>query len=416
MATPRRGHNAYNTTDPAEWLHLKREESELMLSIVRGLRPDQKAEEQVRFVVQRVREQLDVGYWLLVRLQDDTPHVLAREGAAPELQPDQMACLRSYHNITAIEPDVDRVLYDLGVEYVIPLGPTDAPNAWICIADFADSDIEVENDLTFIETVGNILETSLMNLTLFEQQAEQERIKSELEMASQIQRKSLPSNFDLDPRLEVTAMNLAHFKVSGDFYDLVRISDDELFISIADVTGKGLAAALVVANVQTNLRVLLKAERDLDSIAQQVHEAVADLTHFDQFVTLFMAKFNLKERTFRYVNCGHNPPLLLSGGKIEELKSTCIPLGILPVEHVGIQTLQYAPGDVLLLYTDGAVEQVNPKDDMLGLEPVKKLLWQYKDASPDEIATHTHELITAFAEGQHHVDDLSLMVVKAHEG
>lgn len=229
------------------------------------------------------------------------------------------------------------------------------------IADFADSEAEAENDLIFIETIGNILIISLSNINYFHAKLKERDIMLELEVAGRLQKQALPSNFNISARLDIYAVNVAHYKVAGDFYDLLPLNANEIVFCIGDVSGKGIPAALLVANIQANIRALFNAEAPLHQIIKQLHNAIYSISTEEEFVTLFIGKLNLRKENIVYINAGHNPIFMVrKDGIIKELSKGCIPLGLLPLQDIEIGTEKFYPGDSLFLYTDGVVEEMNP--------------------------------------------------------
>jgi len=408
-----RAENEYNTTDPTTLLKLKRQEAQAMLELVRSVTPRSSEQEVMEKVVSTIRRQLGVERLLFVSLADQKLKVEYNFGFDPP-QPDAGTWLQGIREATRI---ADGPLLAMGVEYAVPLGSNrDAPIAWMLIADFAESDAEVMNDLIFIETVGSFMIIILEKIRLFDEKKQQVRIQNERDVASRIQQDSLPSDFDLLEDLDIHGRCIAHYKVAGDFYDLVILEDDEIFVCIADAAGKGIAAAMLVANIQANLRALIETDASYYVILHRLHQAIARLTHYERFVTIFFGKINLTDNSIEYINAGHNPPFLLkTEGGMEELNKGSIPLGILPIETYEVGFASFHPGDVLFAYSDGVVEQENADKELLGAERLQHRLEEIKHLSAREIVDDILGLIEAFGAGTPNSDDISMLVVK-HKG
>jgi sigma-B regulation protein RsbU (phosphoserine phosphatase) len=313
--------------------------------------------------------------------------------------------------IRNVERGAYKPLQDLGVEYVIPLMANELLEAWFLIADFADTDDESANDVIFIETVGNILSMSLSNIQLFEEKLAAERIQREIELAGDIQNQSLPKNFDLHPRLDIHAHSVPHSSVAGDFYNLIQLSEHEIIVFMADAAGKGIAAALLITNIQANLNALLRTGASYAQIIGQLHSVIGRLTHHEQFVTLFLGKINMARNEIEYINAGHNPPALLHEGEVSRLNDGCIPLGIMEVRDFKVGQSAFVPGDTLFLYTDGLVEQTDPSGVMFGEEGVDELVAANANSNANRLINSALRSVAKHANGVDYHDDISLMAI-----
>jgi len=412
--TPKVKVNVYNTTDPATLLELKREEAKIMLEVVRSIHPNMRPQELINTVVLVIIKQLDVNKLILITNLKDQKKVEFTYNF-PTLQSQDLSFLDHHRTTTSVtdEQEFD-ILRQIKAEYIIPLGRKEGghPTAWFIIADFAESEAETLNDIIFIETLGNIMAISLENIYLFEEKVAKELIHQELEVAGKIQKQSLPSTFDHHEQLDIYAYNLAHYKVAGDFYDVIPINQDELYFCIADVSGKGIAAALLVATLQANLRALVQSSTSFHLIIKQLHNVIGRITRSEHFVTLFLGRLNVRSMKMAYINAGHNPPFIVRNGTVKELVNGCIPLGILPIENIEIGYEQMQEGDVLFLYTDGIVEQFNPTDEMIGLESIHNHLCQIYKRSAKDIIENVLEMVWNHADTAANSDDMSLMVIK----
>ena len=187
--------------------------------------------------------------------------------------------------------------------------------------------------------------------------------------------------------------------MGGDFFNIIKTDDDELHFFIADAAGKGVAAALLITNIQANLNALINTQATYRQIVKQLHDVIGKLTGYEAFVTLFLGKIDLKTNTLTYLNAGHNPPLLMHGGAWQDLREGCIPLGIMPIDNFNIGEVPFEPGDLLFTYTDGVVEQDSPDDDYFGETRIEDFLDARADATPERIISEMFEALTLFAQG-----------------
>jgi len=285
--------------------------------------------------------------------------------------------------------------------------------AWFLIADFAESEDETVNDIIFIETVGNILTMSLQNIRLFEEKLSAERLRREIELAGDIQNQALPKNFDLHPALDIHAHSVPHSNVAGDFYNLIPMGESEIVVFMADAAGKGIAAAILITNIQATLNALLLDGASFSTVLRRLHQVIGRLTHYEKFVTLFLGKIDLARGQLTYVNAGHNPPLLLRANRQREwLRKGCIPLGIMEVKQFEQGTVAFCPGDLLYLYSDGLVEQPAPSGEMFGEERLERLMLSSSHQNANKLLNATLRAIAAHAAGNDYEDDISLMAIR----
>ncbi|MGA8676560.1 MAG: PP2C family protein-serine/threonine phosphatase [Candidatus Acidiferrales bacterium] len=207
--------------------------------------------------------------------------------------------------------------------------------------------------------------------------------------------------------------------LGGDFYDFMPLSHDRLALAIGDASGKGLAAALMISNVQSSLRTAATFVGDdgpalLTAVNRQVH--VASLA--DRYATLFYGVFDGATRTLEYVNAGHNPPIVIRReGSIFPLAAAGVPLGIFPDSTYMQETILLDPGDVILAYTDGVVEARNPAGEEWGIEglgkSVRQTVGESIAQSAEEIVREVFTSVDDFSQGQQ-TDDATVAVVRVH--
>jgi phosphoserine phosphatase RsbU/P len=404
------GFNAYNTTDPEQLLELKRQEAEAMLQIVRSDVVNLSPRAWIDIVVSTIRRQLGVRRLQLIT-NIGGRFIKWSNFGFPEYDDDFYRILVSCRGIT--EPSFDRFqdLMYIGVEYIIPLGRRDYPDAWFLIADFAESEAEVSNDLIFIETAGNIMIISLKNKYLYEERLDRQRLERDLEVASEIQRQSMPKPLEGHPLLDVVARSQPHQQIGGDFYEWVPTNQDELYICIGDAAGKGIPAALVISNIHASLRVLIETSDNMRDLVLMMNNVISRITNKQHFATLFIGKINLVERTITYINAGHIPPVLLSGGELVELNTGTIPLGILELPYVHSGVAAFNPGDTLLMITDGVTEQEDQAGNFFGADRVKIAMQSGGRKGSQHLLDHLLTEVYRFANGTPISDDMTMMAV-----
>ncbi|MFN5308905.1 MAG: GAF domain-containing SpoIIE family protein phosphatase [Candidatus Kapaibacterium sp.] len=269
----------------------------------------------------------------------------------------------------------------------------------------------------FIESMGNIMLSALENARLFQEELQKKRLESELSLATEIQRGLLPSVLPTLQGFSCAATSIPSKQVGGDYYDFIHLADGRLLIAIADVSGKGMPASLLMANVQAALRVLAPLHMKLDELVSRINAIVYNNTSPDKFVTFFAALFDPQTSSFTYINAGHNPPFIIrADGRIEELQCGGIILGILenaPPYNTGTTTIEN--GDAVIMYTDGVSEAMNNNNDEFGEDTLREisLAVRHADANTilDTIVVHVHK----HADGAPQSDDITLAIIKYHE-
>jgi sigma-B regulation protein RsbU (phosphoserine phosphatase) len=207
----------------------------------------------------------------------------------------------------------------------------------------------------------------------------QERIKKELEVASEMQKLLFPSDLPSNKRMDISAKYTPRHEVGGDYYDFIPLGDEEFMICIGDVSGKGIGAALLMANFQATVRTLFNYQRfEMEFLLEELNKKVMRSAKGEKFITFFIAIYNANSKELKYVNAGHNHPFITNGKNVEMLSEGTIGLGMLdelPFIHVGRKML--GPNTTLILYTDGIVELENEQEAYFGIDNLVKLVHSY---------------------------------------
>jgi sigma-B regulation protein RsbU (phosphoserine phosphatase) len=298
------------------------------------------------------------------------------------------------------------------VEYVIPIAQQGTPSAFFLIADFADTEVEAQNDLIFIETLGHMLSVTIRNRQLFEEKIAQEYLRKELEVAGAIQKQLLISDWPRFRALQVYGTNVPHHGIGGDFFDVIKRGKGITLFCIADVSGKGIAAALLMSNLQANFRALTAQYTRLEDIVRELNKRMYDITEGDKFVTFFVAKVDHRKHSFTYINAGHNPPIFFHDGQLEPLDIGCLVLGAMPEIRIQEDERSYVSGNGIFLFTDGVVDQTNQEEEMMGRERIVAEIRQIQELAAQEIVERMQDSLADFAQGTTPSDDITMLAVK----
>lgn len=267
---------------------------------------------------------------------------------------------------------------------------------------------------------------TLENARLNERLLEQEKIRRDLALATEVQKRLLPES---PPRMtgsSIDGFTLAARSIGGDYYDFLQVGEHRIGIALADIAGKGIAAALIMAVVQASLRILASENNvSLPELAARMNRFLHRSTGSASYATFFYAQLDPCKRQLRYVNAGHNPPYLVrringnetlgAAAPIEELATGGMIIGMFPFASYEESVIDLQPGDVLMAFTDGVTEALNPHEEEFGEQRLKELLRQVahlplKDITP----TISKELRAWIADAPQH-DDITFVVLKVDE-
>jgi sigma-B regulation protein RsbU (phosphoserine phosphatase) len=250
-------------------------------------------------------------------------------------------------------------------DVVIPVLHKDTPLAYVFIGGFGE-DEDMYNKVQFITAITNIVAVAIENKRLFKRQIEQERFKREMELAGEMQQLLIPSNLPSCEHYELASIYKPHLGVGGDYFDFIELENDRFAFCIGDISGKGIAAALLMANFQAHFQSLIHERRTLPELVRSLNQSVLRITNGDKFITFFVAEYDLRLQTLSYVNAGHNPPAMAMNGKIHRLDKGCTILGAfqeLPRLEVGEL---YVDNEALILaYTDGLTDIRNEEGEFM---------------------------------------------------
>jgi phosphoserine phosphatase RsbU/P len=302
-------------------------------------------------------------------------------------------------------------------DVVVPVMHDDEVVAYVLAGDSVEGVgvSPVVKHLNFITTLTNVLVVALHNRRLSEAAIRQEATRRELELAAEMQALLVPTEWPEDPDVEVTAYYRPHREVGGDYYDLFPVPGDSLMFCMADVSGKGVSAAFLMSNFQANLRAILQTEsEDLERGIRMLNERVMANARGEKYITLFVARYDRKSRRLTYINCGHNPPLLMGpDGSAQQLVSGSVGLGMfgeIPTVELGQAVV---PRDsVLVCYTDGLVEQENEEGVPFGMQRMERMVRERRGMEVGAIQTALLEAVEAFRGAEPTFDDTALMLAR----
>ena len=266
-------------------------------------------------------------------------------------------------NITEITFDSGEIGIK-GVDIIIPVFNNNVPLAYVLIGDFEEEGegmSPVLKHLNYIQTISSIIIVAIENIRLFKENLRQEALKKELELAAQMQKMLIPDNNHMpkNPKLVVNGFYYPHYEVGGDYYDCIKLSDVKTGFCIADVSGKGISAAILISNFQASLRALFTHEIKLETLIEKLNSIVIDNVGGEKFITFFVARYDHETGTLEYINAAHNPPVLYDTvtGEILHLNTTCVGIGMLDeMPSIKKKELTIDNYSKIVCYTDGLSE------------------------------------------------------------
>jgi sigma-B regulation protein RsbU (phosphoserine phosphatase) len=272
-----------------------------------------------------------------------------------------------------------------------------------------------EADIEFIYSVGSLAIISLENKRLFREALEKQKLEEELEIARDIQKNLFPQEIPEFSNFNISALNNSSRQVGGDYYDIIELDYNTFCIAIGDVSGKGVPAALLMANLQAFLKTTVKQGMKLDEATALINDLVSENTSDGKFITFFWAVVENEEKKITYVNAGHNQPLLIRDGKIIKLDKGGMILGVMKtvIPYIS-ETIQLQKDDVIVLFTDGVSEAMNKKGEEFSDEKLESLSLSLSELPASQIISSIKAEIQAFTSGAMQSDDITLLVLKVN--
>lgn len=320
--------------------------------------------------------------------------------------------LLRFKDITLIESSSNIGLNEFDV--VIPIIHQNLPIAYLLLKrsdnDSLASTFSTYTDLSFVQTLTNIVIVAIENKRMNKQGIIQERIKKDLEVASEMQKSLFPNDLPSDKRLDLAANYTARHEVGGDYYDFIPINEDEFIICIGDVSGKGIGAAMLMANFQAIIRTLLSFKKfDFEYLIPLLNKKVMDTAKGEKFITFFIGHYNARTRKLKYVNAGHNHPILTNGKRAILLDKGSIGLGMLEeVPFLEPDEVIIQPNSTLVLYTDGVVELQNKVGEYFKTDRLIKLIHSFYPLKMEDLNNLIFSKLDEFRETEELVDDTAI--------
>jgi sigma-B regulation protein RsbU (phosphoserine phosphatase) len=341
-----------------------------------------------------LRHDLGIGKIMIFK-RSDTWECILNAGFSEQLE---KIDVKQLTGITEVEFKSPLYNYD-GVDIIVPVFNNNVHLAFVFIGDIEEEGegmSPVLKHLNFIQTISSIIIVAIENIRLFRESLRQEALRKELELASRMQKMLIPDNSHMpfNPHIIVNGFYFPHYEVGGDYYDCLKLSDTKTGFCIADVSGKGISAAILMSNFQASLRALFTQDISLEALVHKLNSIIVVNAAGEKFITFFVARYDHVTGNLEYVNAAHNPPVLYNTatGEVTHIKASCVGIGMLdeipPFTKSEIQINDYSK---IVCYTDGLSELKDANGKDIGTEPIINHISNLKPVA-DNIREMIHEL------------------------
>lgn len=373
MPKPPENPGAGEAVNDAE-LHIKKLQLYWLLQITKAINYNLPAAELFRIYEQVMREQLKVRRLVFFVKERKWSKILSYGVPEDFLSGDLESKFGELNELQF--NNVHMPGWVEGFDSIIPVFHDGHALAYAFIGDLHNENVEHLKDiLPFIHTVTNIIVVAIENKRLTRESILQAQLQRELELAAEMQAMLFPDVLPENNDFDLAATSIPHQQVGGDYYDYVKLNEDEYLICLADVSGKGVSAALLMSNFQANLQAKATHFGSLGELAADLNRLVIRTAKGERFITAFLGIINIRTLRLSYVNAGHNPPLLHHEGSFTFLETGTTGLGMFPeLPFIHQDSIDMPPGAVLLCYTDGIVEQENEMGEPFGVNGLMRFL------------------------------------------
>ena len=298
-------------------------------------------------------------------------------------------------------------------EIVVPVRHKETEIALVFIGGF-EEDEDMYNKVQFITTITNIIAVAIENKRLFKKQVDQEKLKREMELASEMQLMLVPSILPSGNSYELASIYKPQIGVGGDYFDYIDFENDSFAFCVADIAGKGIAAALLMANFQANLHSLIRSKESLSDFVHELNNSIYRITKGERYITFFIAEFNKETRKLKYINAGHNRPFLFLDGQLYRLDKGSTFLGSFKEIPSNIEVGEfYIPNNALILsYTDGLSDLKNEAGEYMNEELLENFVLKNHELSARKFNASLLHTIEDFKGEGIYPDDLTVLTCK----
>lgn len=394
-------------------LGIKQQQIDSLLEITRAVNNNMPITALARIYENILHAQLGVQrVALFIRDKDGSWICLTSADLPPAITSYDINKFASFHYTTPVAALQDNALENF--EYLIPVQHNKHLIGAVLVGSFGNDLRDTkEEKLKFIQTITNIIVVANENKKLVKSQIDQLVMQKELKLAADMQNMLVPSNLPNNEVIEASAFYKPHKNIGGDYYDFVQVSDYEYAFCISDISGKGIPAAILMANFQANMRILLTRRYSLPQFVDVLNSKVCEITKSEKFITCFIAIYNSKKRLLSYVNAGHNPSILRNNGDIHLLDKGCTILGMFEtLPFITYDEIPIQPGAVIVNYTDGLSEAMNNDGKLFELDGLINFTNQHNELPLTDFNTKLIDRVITFKQDTDFDDDITLLSLR----
>ena len=328
------------------------------------------------------------------------------------LEPDALEAVKDLSEITSLTFQ-NEAFYEF--DLVIPVLHKDRVLAYVLLNQYFSGDnmqIPRKVDTRFVQALTNIIIVAIENKKLVRRQIRQEAFKKEMDIAKKVQSNLFPKKLPYNKSVKIKATYFPHDLIGGDYYDYIQVDKKRFIICIADVSGKGIPAALLMSNFQASLRTLIRQTNDLKEIVSELNHLTYENAQGEHFITFFIAMYDKSKHTLTYINAGHNPAFLFNfKNNLQMLldSGTTVLGAFSPLPFLKETIINGLNNFFLFNYTDGVTEVINPDDEQFGHDRLESFLTTRKKKDLGEIHGNLIARINNFKKTEKFVDDITLL-------
>lgn len=393
-------------------LKLSNSKLDWILEITNAINNNSSKEELFNILTSILINELNIGKFVLFTYEGEWRISLTEGVSIDQIDVDINNLVGKYKSIDVIASNTKAGLD--GFDVVIPVYHKNHALAYLLLADLDGEKIEISpiiKHLRFIQTMANIIVVALENKRLNKEYIKQFEIRKELELAQKMQSLLFPRKLPDSSEISIKANYLPHSEVGGDYYDVIPLNDGKVAFCVADVSGKGISAALLMANFQAHLRARLPLTKNLVDLIKHCNGKIIESANYEKFITLFIAVFDPKKKKISYLNAGHPPAILFQNGRSQLLKEGCTVLGMFEeLPEISSSEVTIEPNSQLICYTDGLTEMENKSGEAFEMEGILNLI--ENKANQNNINLALSESINRLKQESTLSDDITLLTAQ----
>ncbi len=392
-------------------LHLKKLQMNSLLAITQAINNNVNEEGLYAMYRSFVTWDLNVSKLALFVLTDGKWEIATQKGITTVSIDDELdAIIQSFREPSKIKQDLHPFLDQFG--FAIPVRHKSQPIACAFLGGIQENSATYDK-IQVITAITNFIAVALENKRLFRAKLEQELIQKEFQLASEIQEMLLPKSLPKTPAFELSKIYRQHSQVGGDYYDYFHLDNNRFAFCIADVAGKGISAAMLMANFQAILKGLVFQKSTLKELIEELNSSIFKVTKGERFITFFIGIVDFKQRHLIYVNAGHIPPIFIRKDKISTLRKGCLVLGAieeLPTIEIGCEDIFET--STIFTFTDGVTDITNDQGEYLLDDKLFGFSREHFHLSSDEFNQALFRFVNEFRQHQPFPDDFTVLTCK----